>query len=167
MNVLVHQTEHLRLLKRAHAAIRRGHEHTHAFFATHGIFGRAAGVAAGGAENVEFFTAPRQFVLKQVAQQLHRHVFKGQRGSVRQRLQVQARFKLPHGHDLGGAENLLGVRLLANCLQVRSGNVVDVQRQHFKREVGIGQIAPSFKHGRRDLRIVIRQIQAAIRCQAF
>ncbi len=46
------QTEHLRLLEGAHAPVGAGHEHAHALFAAHGVFGRAAGVAAGGAQDV-------------------------------------------------------------------------------------------------------------------
>ena len=88
MNVLVLKAEHLRLLERAHAAFWRCHENTHAFFAAHGVFGRAAGVAAGGAQNVQLFTATRQFVLEQVAEQLHRQVFEGQRRAIGQRFQI-------------------------------------------------------------------------------
>ena len=167
VNVLIHQTEHLCLLKRAHTTVGRNHEDAHTFFAAHGIFGCAAGVAAGSAKNVEFFTAPRQLVLKQVAQQLHGHVFESQCRPIRQGLQVQACFKLPHGHDLGRTEDFLRVSLLANRLQVRCRNVVDVQRQHFKRQVGIRQTAPAVQHGGRDLWVMLWQVQAAIGGQTF
>jgi hypothetical protein len=53
VDVVVLQAEHLRLLERAHAAVRAGHEDAHALLAAHGVFGRAAGVAAGGAQDVE------------------------------------------------------------------------------------------------------------------
>ena len=167
VDVLVHQAEHLRLLKRAHAAIRRGHENAHAFFATHGVLGCAAGVAAGGAENIELFTAPRQLVLKQVTQQLHGHVFKGQCGPIRQGLQVQAGFKLSHRNDFRRAKNFLRIGFLANRFQVCSRNVVDVERQQFKSQIGVRQTTPGIQHGGRDLWVMVWQIQAAIRGQAF
>ena len=84
VDVLVLQAEHLRLLERAHAPVRRGHKNAHAFFAAHGVFGGAAGVAAGRAQNIQLFATPGQFVLEQVAEQLHRHVFERQRRAVGQ-----------------------------------------------------------------------------------
>ena len=92
VDVLVHQAEHLRLLERAHAAVRAGHEHAHALFATHGVFGCAAGVATGRAKNIQLFTTARQLVFKQIAQQLHGHVFECERRAIRQRLDPQAIF---------------------------------------------------------------------------
>ena len=76
MDVRVLQTEHLRLLKRTHAALRGGHEHPHTTLAAHGVLSSAAGVATGRAQDVQLFTTSRQFVFKQIAQQLHGHVFK-------------------------------------------------------------------------------------------
>ncbi len=134
VDVLVHQAEHLRLLKRAHAAMGAEHEHAHAFFAAHGVFGRAAGVAAGGAQDVELFAAAGQLVFKQVAQQLHGHVLEGQRGAVGQGFEVKAVVELFERHDGGVAVHRFGVGLVAERLQVGRGNVVDVERQHFKRQ---------------------------------
>jgi hypothetical protein len=85
------QAEHLRLLERAHAPVRAGHEDAHTLLAAHGVFGRAAGVAAGGAQDVELLAAAGQFVFEQVAQQLHRHVLEGQRGAIGQGFEQQAR----------------------------------------------------------------------------
>jgi hypothetical protein len=48
--------------------------------AAHRVLGGAAGVAAGGAQDVERLAATGQFVLEQVAEQLHRHVLEGQVG---------------------------------------------------------------------------------------
>ena len=84
VDVGILQTEHLRLLKRAHPPMRAGHEHPHALLATHGVFGRTTRVAAGGAQNVELLATPSQLVFKQMAQQLHGHVFKSQSRSVGQ-----------------------------------------------------------------------------------
>jgi hypothetical protein len=85
VDVGVLQAEHLRLLEGAHAAVRAEHEDAHALLAAHGVFGRAAGVARGGAQDVELLAAAGQFVLEQVAQQLHGHVLEGQRRAVGQR----------------------------------------------------------------------------------
>ena len=92
VNVFIQQAEHLRLLKGAHAPVWAGHEHTHTAFATHGVFGSTAGVTAGGTKNVQLFTAAREFVFKQIAQQLHGHVFEGQGGAIRQGFNKQALF---------------------------------------------------------------------------
>ena len=77
VDVLVQQTEHLRLLKWAHASMRTGHEHTHALFAAHGVLSRTASIAGCGAQNVQSLASPCELVLKQVTQQLHGHVFEG------------------------------------------------------------------------------------------
>ena len=53
VDVGVLQAEHLRLLERAHAAVRAQHEHAHALLAAHRVLGRAAGVAAGRTQDVE------------------------------------------------------------------------------------------------------------------
>ena len=92
MDVLVQQRKHLRLLKRAHTPRRRCHEHPHALFAPHGIFGRAAGIAARGTQNVELLASPGQFVFKEIAQQLHGHVFESQRWAIGKGLQIQPLF---------------------------------------------------------------------------
>jgi hypothetical protein len=97
VDVVVLQAEHLRLLEGAHAAVRAGHEDAHALLAAHGVFGRAAGVAAGGAQDVELLRRGAQFVLEQVAQQLHGHVLEGQRGAVGQGFQPQAVFQWRSG----------------------------------------------------------------------
>ena len=89
MNVGVLQAEHLRLLERAHAPVRAGHEDAHAPFAAHRVLSRAAGVATGRTEDVEFFAASRQFILEQVPQQLHRHVLEGQRRAVGQSQKIK------------------------------------------------------------------------------
>ena len=157
----------MRLLEGAHAAVRAGHEDAHAFFAAHGVFGRAAGVAAGGAKDIEFFAPARQFVFKQVAQQLHGHVFEGQRGAVGQSLQVQTVFKPRERHDGSRAEHFFGIRLAAQGAQIVGRNVVHIQRQNLKRQVGIRQAAPAGQGSRVHLRIGLGQIQAAIGRQAF
>ena len=93
VDVVIEQAKHLRLLKRAHTSVRAGHKDANAFFAAHRIFRSASGIATGGATNIQRFAAPRQFVFKQIAQELHRHVFESQRRAVGQGLEVQALFQ--------------------------------------------------------------------------
>ena len=114
-DVFVLQTEHLRLLEGAHAAFGRQHENANTFFAAHGVFSCAASVAAGGTQDVELFSAPCQFVFKEVAEQLHRHVLESQRRAIGQFLQIKAGLKRPQRHDFGTAENLLRIGFSANC----------------------------------------------------
>ena len=86
VDILVHQTEHLRLLEGAHATLWAGHEDAHAALSAHGVLGRAASVATGCAKNVQRFATARQLVFKQIAEQLHRHVLERQRWAVGQSL---------------------------------------------------------------------------------
>jgi hypothetical protein len=131
------QTEHLRLLEGAHAAVGRGHEHAHTLLAAHRVLGGAAGIAAGRAEDVELRAAAAELVLEQVAQQLHRHVLEGERGAVGQRLEVHAVFELAQRHDLVAAEHLDRVRLRAERLQFFRRDVVDVERQDLVGQLGV------------------------------
>ena len=55
VDISILQAEHLRTLECAHFAFRRQHEDINAFFTAQGIFGGRAGVAAGGAQDIEFF----------------------------------------------------------------------------------------------------------------
>ena len=165
------QAEHLRLLERAHAAMRAGHEDTHALFAAHGVFGRTAGVATGGTQDVELLATARQFVFEQVAQQLHRHVLERQCGAVGQRFKVQTAFEPLQRHDFLRAKHVLRVGLEADRLQVGGRNVVNVKRQHLKcqRTVALLKIdfSPGSQRGAGDLRIVLGQVQTAVRGQTF
>ena len=61
------------------------------------------------------------------------------------------------------AVDLRGVGLADDGFQVRRRNVGDELGQHREREVGIGQLAPGIQFGARHLRILLRQIQAAVR----
>ena len=135
----------MRLLKRTHAAIRASHKNAHALLTAHRIFGRTTGIATGSAQNIQLFAPARQLVLKQIAQQLHSHVFKRQRRAIGQGFQVETglaelgiwRFQRFKGHDLRCAKHFFGVGLLADGLQVGRWNVVDEQRQNLECQVGV------------------------------
>ena len=179
VDIVILQAEHLGLLERTHAAQRTGHENAHAFFAAHGVLGSAAGITAGGAQDVELLAATRQFEFKQVAQQLHGHVFESQRRTIGQCLQKQGRLsrrgqgivQLRQGNDLRRAKNSLRVGLVANRSQLTGGNVVDVEREHFKGQCAVAllsvHVAPARELRLIDLRVVLGQVQAAIGCQTF
>ena len=171
VDVGVLQAEHLCLLEGAHAAVWAGHEDAHALFATHGVLCGAAGVATGGAQNVELFAAAGQFVFEQVAQQLHGHVLERQSRAIGERFDPDAVLQVAQGHDFAGAEYFGGVGLGAQGTQVVGGNVVDVQRQDFKRQRGVAllviDLAPAGQRGVVHLRIGHRHVQAAVRRQAF
>ena len=171
VDVLVHQTEHLRLLESAHAAVRAQHEHPHPALAAHRVFGRTAGVAAGGTQDVERLATAGQFVFEQVAEQLHRHVLERERRAVGQGFEIQAIFELRQWHDLARSEHVGGVGLGAERAQVLGRNVVDVERQHLKRQRGVTLLfqhrAPARQRRRIDLWIGLGQVQATIGCQAF
>ena len=93
-DVRVVETEHLRLLERAHAAVRAEHEDLDAGLAAHRVLGRRTGITGGRAEDVQFGVVTSQRVLEEVADQLHRHVLEGERGAVGQALEVHAVLQL-------------------------------------------------------------------------
>ncbi len=72
--------------------MRAGHEHTYTALSPHRVFGCAACIARRGSQNIQCLTSASQLVLKQIAKQLHGHVFKSQRWAVRQALNVEAVF---------------------------------------------------------------------------
>ena len=79
----------------------------------------------GRAQDVELLAAARQFVLEQVAQQLHRHVLEGQRRAVGQGFQEEAVLQLLQRHDLAAAENFLRCR---SCGTARAGRPPECRR---------------------------------------
>ena len=136
-NIRILQAEHLCLLELAHAAMWAGHEHANTFFAAHRIFSGAAGVARGGAQNIQLCRAAVQFIFKQVAQQLHGHVFESQRGAIGQFQNKHIFFERPHRGNQGRAKNISGVGLFAKRRQIICRDVVNVQTQNFKCQVRI------------------------------
>ena len=140
--------------------------------ATHRVLGGRAGIAGGGAEDVDRFAALVQNILEQVAEQLHRHVLEGERRAVRQLLRVQPIFQLGQRRDLGSvaavageAVDVGGVGLGDDGLEVGSRDVGDELRQDFERQVGVRELAPGAEFGARHLRIGFGQIKPAVRRQ--
>ena len=90
VDVGILQAEHLRALECAHFAFRRQHEDINAFFTAQGIFGGRAGIATGGAQDIEFFAFFVQYIFKRIAQELHGHVFECQSRAIGQGLDFDA-----------------------------------------------------------------------------
>ncbi len=177
VDVRILQAEHLGALKGAHFLVRREHEHADTLLAAHGVFGRAASVARGGAKNIELGAVLGQRVLEQVAKQLHGHVLEGQGRSVRQRLQYQRFvaifFQYPQRRDLARrfalarvAVHLGRVGFAGEGLEVGLGNIGREFFQQFEGQVGVGQLAPCIELGAGHFRISLGQIQAAVGGQA-
>ena len=181
IDVRVLQAEHLRRLEGAHFLVRRQHEDADALLAAHRVFGRAARVARGGAEDIEFGARLGQGVFEQVAQQLHGHVLEGQGRAVRQRLQHQGGrsalddvfFEHAQRRDVGRVfagtgvlVDCLGIGFRRQCLQVRGRDIGGELLQDFECQVGIRQCAPGVELGTSDLRVVFWEIQSAIGGQA-
>ena len=55
VDILVLQAVHLRALERAHFTVGRQHKYVHALFAAQGIFRSRTRIAAGRAQDIEFF----------------------------------------------------------------------------------------------------------------
>ena len=170
-NIGVHQAEHLRLLKRTHASERTGHEDPHTLLAAHGVLGGAAGIATGGTQDVQFLATSGQFVLEQIAEQLHGHVLEGQGGAVGQALQPEPLFEVAQRNNFSSAKYGCCIGLLAQRTQVCSRNVVDVQRQNLEGQLcitlAVVDTAPAGQGGIVDLRIRLRQVQTPVGCQTF
>ena len=174
VDVFVLQRVHLRPLEGRHAAMRAEHEDADALLAAHGVLGGRAGIAGGGAEDVDLFSPLFQNVLEQVAKELHGHVLEGQRRTVREFEQAEfVHFEPMHRRDLGGvvagasvAIHLGGVGFVADRLKVGSRDVIDEFREDGEGEFRVGKRAPRVELGTRYLRIGFRQIESAIRRQA-
>ena len=95
--------------------------------------------------------AARQFVLEQVAEQLHRHVLEGQRRAVGQGLAGTGRRSSGFSGVISRrAEDLRRCRSAStSALQVGGRDVVDVERQDLEGQLGIRQAAPARQRGAR------------------
>ena len=94
----------------------------------------------GRAQDVELLAAATQFVLEQVAQQLHRHVLERQRRAVGQRLDQQAVLELERARS----PSLPNTSRVGPGRQRRSAgrDVVDVERQGCGTSSAVALLAP-------------------------
>ena len=93
--------------------------------AVQGIFGGRAGVAAGGADNIQAFAFSRQHIFEGMAEKLHGHVFEGQRGAVGQGLDFDAVGQGAHRGDFARAEHGFGVGVAHQAAQIGCRNIID------------------------------------------
>ena len=154
-DVVVLQAIHLGALEGGHFAIGREHEHVDAAFTAQGVFGGGACVAAGCAEDVERLVFFGEHVFEGVAQELHRHVFEGERGAVGQGLDFDTVFERAHGGDFCAAECFAGVGAVDDAAQVVFGDVGGEQADDFKGEFGVAEGAPVGELLGGDLGIVL------------
>ena len=166
MNVFVLQAVHLRTLESAHFAFRRHHEHIHAGLAAQCVFRRRAGIAAGGAQNIQRLAFFGQYIFERIAEKLHGDVFKRQRRAVGQSLDTDAVAQSAHRRNLVAAENFGVVSTVDDVAQIRRRNIGGKQAHDGKCQIRIAQASPFVQNGRADFRIGFRQHQAAVGRQA-
>ena len=149
--------------------MRREHENVHAALAAHGVFSRRTGIARRRAKDIELFALVFQHVFKEIAEQLHGHVFEGQRRAVGQLEQPQTGLQPAQRRNLprivartGIAIHLGGIGLVRQRFQIIGRNVVDELRQNGKSQIGVGQLPPQIQLGARNQRIGLWQIKTAI-----
>ncbi len=139
MDVVVQDGRHLPLLDRRDRPGGVHHEDSHALAPANAVDGSAAGVAAGGGEDVHRPLPPGEDVLEQVAQQLQRNVLERQRRAVE---------KLHHEEvaDWHGRRDSLGKRLAVGTVyklaEVRLGYIRREQADHFERQLRVTQVPP-------------------------
>ncbi|CAM5777976.1 hypothetical protein CCAE64S_00040 [Castellaniella caeni] len=165
VDVGVLQRIHLRALEGAHAALRRKHEDRHTAFAAQGVFRRRAGIARGGAQNIERLAALIEHVFEDLAKKLHGHVLEGQRGAFGQAQQRKTGAQWFDWRNL--RKDIGGVGRARHAQQVVRRDVVDEQAQHLRGQVGVRQAAPRFQGIGIELRQGFGQAQAAVGRQAF
>jgi hypothetical protein len=176
-DVGVPQAVHLGLLEGGHAVLRREHEHPHVVLAAHGVFGGGAGVAGGGAEDVDVLVGLVQGVLEQVAQELHGHVLEGQGGAVGQFQDVEAAvcitLELAQGGDLAEvrirtavAVGFDRVGLVHQGLEVGGGDIVGESGQDGEGQLPVVHVPHGRQVGGAEMRVGLGQIQATVRRQA-
>ena len=66
--------------------MRRQHKYPNALLSSHRVLGRAPGIARSGTKDIQLGIFLFERVLEKMTQELHRHVFEGQRRTIGQRL---------------------------------------------------------------------------------
>ena len=163
--------EHLGLLEGGHAAPRGEHEDANAVAAAHGVFGGGAGVAGGGAQDIEDLVAALEFVLEEFAEQLHSHVFEGGGGAVGEAADVDIVFQVLDGDDLFFGELGGAVGAGADVLEILGGDVVDEEGEDVGGEgcvaLLVEEVTPAVEVVPTDGGVLLRQVEAAVGGEAF
>ncbi len=131
-------------------------------FAAQGVFRGAAGVARGGADDVEHPFVLGQNILEGVAQKLHGDVFEGHRRALGQAQKRQIALQRLQGGDFGRAERVGVVALVDQVAQIAFGNVVGVQPHDLEGQLPVAHSPPLIERQRVDSGILRRHHQAAV-----
>ena len=171
-DVVVEEGEHLGALEGGHASGGGEHDDGKSASATQRVFGGGAGVAGGGTHDSEPVAAAGEFVFEEFAEELHRHVFEGGRGAVREVGDVQVgAFQGVDGHDLRVGEGGGGIGTGRDRAQVVGGDVVDEERDDaggHRRVAFLAQNDPQLVQvGGRQGRVFLGQVEAAVGRQAL
>ena len=171
-DVGVEEGEHLGALEGGHAPGGGEHDDGEAASAAQCVFGGGAGVAGGGAHDGEPVAAAGELVFEEFTEELHRHVFEGGGGAVRQVGDVQVgAFQGGNGHDLRVGEGGGGVGAGRNRAQVASVDVVDEEGQDAGRHRRVALLAQDdaqlVQVGARQRRVFLGQVEAAVGRQAL
>ncbi len=150
---------HLTLLERRGAAVGIKDENGGAGFAEQAVDGRRAGVAGGGAEDVDRLVADLALVLVQVAQQLEGEILECERRPVEELQHVGALVELDEWCDVRVGE--LGVRLGDDGAQ---RFLRDVRREVFEELEAELRVVQFFETGELPAEVGQRlgQVEAAV-----
>ena len=158
MHVGVRHGGHLPLLQGADPPSRIQHEDVDVRPPPNAVDGRAAGVAAGRAHDVQAPLPHPQNVLEQAPEHLQRHVLEGERGAVEE-LQHLVLAEVHKRHDLRMVEGREGVR--DDAVEHLARDVVHVQPKHPLRHFGEGERPPRIQLIR-DVHEALRHEQPAV-----
>ena len=122
-------------------------------FSPHAVDGGTAGVARGGADDIQAFVPLRQNIFEEVAEKLQRHVLEGQRHAMEQFEDIDA-VLLDHRCDLGMAEG--GIGTVDQVLERGGGDVVHKGCDDLEGQILIGKCPPAFKLAGGNARDTIR-----------
>ena len=115
MHIGIGQGGHLAFLERADSSLWEHDEDVNSLFAADAMDGGAAGVTAGGADDVEFAAVLGQQVFEEISQKLERHVFEGEGGAVEEFGDEDFAHLLDGDNFLGGEG---GVTLLHQSVEI-------------------------------------------------
>jgi aspartate racemase len=152
---------HLPALHTRHAAVGEEDSDIDPLAAAEGLDRRTARIAGRSTDHGRPLAALRQDVVHQAREELHRHVFEGERRSVKELQQVVVRTDLNERRDSGVTEAGIGIVEHAG-----EGGVGDLAASEgaddLKGDIGIGAAGEIGQLAARQLRPALRQVEAAV-----
>ena len=161
VDVVVLQRVHLRALERAHASLRRQHEHRDAVAAAQRVLGGGSGVARRRADDVDHAILAREGVFHGLAEELHRHVLERQRRTLGQADERDA-VDVGQRNDVVRGELAAAVRAGGEACEVFGRDVGREAPEHRRGEGRVVQVTPRLEVGRGDLRNLRRNQEPAV-----